>query len=57
METIGGFESRPNIIRDDMEFNHVARVIYDDYNGIPQSLPSSIKAGEEYVFFPEVQVA
>lgn len=49
-ETIGGFESRPNIIRDDMEFNHVARVIYDDYNGIPQSLPSSIKAGEEYVF-------
>lgn len=49
-ETLAGFENRPQRITDDMEFNHVARAIYDDYHGIAGSLPSRIEAGERYSF-------
>lgn len=49
-ETLAGFENRPQRITDDMEFNHVARAIYDDYHGIAGSLPSRIEAGETYSF-------
>ncbi|MDE7343944.1 MAG: hypothetical protein K2N19_08020, partial [Muribaculaceae bacterium] len=49
-ETLYGWESLPARIMSDMEFNHVARAIYDDYNGIPSSLPSEIKAGETYEY-------
>lgn len=49
-EIIGGFESLPGVIRGGMEFNHVARAIYDDYDGIPESIPSRLEAGEVYSF-------
>lgn len=49
-ETLYGWESLPARIMSDMEFNHVARAIYDDYNGIPSSLPTEIKAGETYEY-------
>ena len=47
-EIIGGYESLPRTITENLEFNHVARAIYDDYDGVAGSLPSSLKAGEEY---------
>lgn len=49
-EVLGGYENLPRIIVEDLEFNHVARAIYDDYNGIVNSLPASLKAGEEYTY-------
>lgn len=49
-EILAGYESRPNVIYTDMEFNHVARAIYDDYNGIPDSLPVDITAGTTYEY-------
>lgn len=53
--SIGGFESKPHRIWG-MEFNHVARAIYDDYQGIPGSVPTSIKPGETYQFETRLQL-
>ena len=32
----------------DFEFNHIARAIYDDYQGIENSVPTQLIVGEEY---------
>lgn len=42
-----GWEDKPSVIRD-FVFDHVARAIYDDYNGIENSVPSQLLAGEEH---------
>lgn len=49
-EILGGYESLPRVIVENLEFNHVARAIYNDYNGIAGSIPSSITAGENYTY-------
>ncbi len=49
-EDVGGYESLPRIITEDLEFNHVARAIYDDFNGIAGSVPSELSAGVEYSY-------
>lgn len=49
-EILAGYEELPGTIVQDYEFNHVARAIYDDRNGIPGSLPAKITAGETYTF-------
>lgn len=49
-EILAGYETLPSTIKEDYEFNHVARAIYDDRNGIPGSVPAAIKAGESYSF-------
>lgn len=49
-ESLEGYENLPKAITENYEFNHVARVIYDAWNGIPNSIPASIAAGEEYTY-------
>jgi len=49
-ESLSGFESLPPMITSDFEFNHVARAIYDGWQGIDRSVPSSLTAGEEYTY-------
>lgn len=46
---MGGYEALPATIRPAV-LNHVARCIYDDYRGIPGSIPEQIEAGTEYSF-------
>lgn len=48
-DIVGGFEKLDRTI-ENFEHNHVARAIYDDYYGIPGSLPGKIVAGESYNF-------
>lgn len=47
-ESLSGFETLPNPILSDFEFNHVARAIYGSYEGEKGSLPSDPEAGREY---------
>ena len=44
---IGGFEDLPATIYD-IEFQHVVRAIYDDYQGVAGSVPTEISGGEKY---------
>ncbi len=46
---IGGYESMPDRIIG-ATFHEVARAIYDNYKGIPGSVPANCAAGEECVF-------
>lgn len=46
---LGGYESQPKRITAPI-FNHVARGIYDDYLGVPGSIPTQLVAGESYKF-------
>ncbi len=46
---MGGYESLPERILDPT-FQEVAREVYDDYMGIPGSVPTTIVAGETYEF-------
>lgn len=49
-EVIGGYEKLPKYITENYEYNHVARVIYDAWNGIANSIPASVTAGEVYTY-------
>lgn len=53
--SVGGFEKLPRRIWG-MEFNHVGRAIFDDYQGIPGSVPTEIKPGETYKFETRLQL-
>ena len=44
---MGGFEDLPATIYD-IEFQHVVRAIYDDYQGVAGSVPTEISGGEKY---------
>ncbi len=44
---MGGFENLPNKI-EDLHFDHVVRAIYDDWQGVAGSVPSTIETGKEY---------
>ena len=46
---IGGYEKLPQRIFP-ASFQHVARAVFDDYRGIPGSVPTNISAGEIYDF-------
>ena len=46
---LGGYEKLPPRIINPV-FNHVARGVYDDYRGIPGSVPAQLVAGETYTF-------
>ncbi len=46
---MGGYESMPDRIIGPT-YQEVARAVYDDYKGIPGSVPAKIVAGEENVF-------
>ncbi len=46
---MGGYESMPERINGPI-YQEVARAVYDDYMGIPGSVPTRIVAGEENVF-------
>ena len=45
---MGGFEDLPATIYD-IEFQHVVRAIYDDYQGVAGSVPTEISGGEKYI--------
>ena len=45
---INGWENRPSTVTSDFAFSHVARAIYDDYQGVVGSVPEQLLAGEEY---------
>lgn len=54
---MGGFESLPSKIpAAQMVYDHVARAIYESYDGIPNSIPTSITAGEEVVYQCEISL-
>lgn len=53
--SVGGFENLPSRIRG-IEFNHVGREIFDDYQGIPGSVPAEIQPGETYKFETRLQL-
>ena len=42
-----GWEEKPATIQN-FHFNHVARTIYDDYEGVENSVPSQLVVNEEY---------
>lgn len=44
---MGSFEDLPATIYD-IEFQHVVRAIYDDYQGVAGSVPTEISGGEKY---------
>lgn len=50
---MGGFENQPRRIKP-FTFSHVVRSIYDDWKGIPGSMPDEIKPGETYTYEYEV---
>ncbi len=52
---MGGYEALPDRIQP-FTFQEVVRCAYDDYKGIPGSVPASIKAGEDNVFSYEVAI-
>ncbi len=54
-EAMGGYENLPDYILD-FVFQEVARDIFDDFNGIPGSIPTNIIAGNENVFEFSVEV-
>lgn len=47
---MGGFESRPDKIRENFAFNHVARELGDAWKGVKVGIPAEIEAGVEYPF-------
>ncbi len=47
-ESLGGFEALPSMIKQDYEFNHVARSVMGTYTGIKGAVPSEINAGDTY---------
>lgn len=50
---LGGYEKLPQTISPVM-FNHVVRGIYDDWKGIPGSVPESVELGKTYTFSYQV---
>lgn len=49
-ESLNGFEALPAMIRQDYEFNHVARSVMGEYAGIKGVVPSEISAGDSYSY-------
>lgn len=49
-ESLSGFEALPAMIRQDYEFNHVARSVMGGYAGIKGVVPSEISAGDSYSY-------
>lgn len=52
---MGGFEKLPRRIKP-FTFSHVVRSIYDDWKGIPGSMPKEIKLGEVYTYEYELNL-
>lgn len=52
---MGGFEKLPRRIKP-FTFSHVVRSIYDDWKGIPGSMPKEIKLGEVYTYEYELDI-
>ncbi|MBR5844273.1 MAG: choice-of-anchor J domain-containing protein [Bacteroidaceae bacterium] len=44
---LNGWEEKPSVVYD-FAFNHVARAIYDSYQGFENSVPEQLLAGEEH---------
>lgn len=49
-EYLAGWYERPRVILEDFAFNHVVRTIYNNYQGIEGSIPTTLVAGEEYTY-------
>ena len=49
-ESLSGFEALPAMIRQDYEFNHVARSVMGGYTGIKGVVPSEVRAGDSYSY-------
>lgn len=54
---MGGYEDLPNPIpAADMVYNHVARSILPDFDGVPESFPMDVAEGEIYAIGFEVEI-